>query len=337
MKKRILITGASGFIGSFLVEEAIKRKYETFAGIRPTSSKKYLANPALHFFNIDFSNEVKLDNCLMAFCKQYGRFDYIIHTAGITKSMYKSDFSKINFENTKRFVQALQRNDLVPDKFVFVSSLASFGPSMNDCPIKSVSFQQPITEYGKSKLNAENFLNSNPDFPWLIINPTAVYGPRDKDFLVLLKSIRNHLEIYIGKRKQVLSFIHVQDLVQAIFLGMESAAVKQKILVSDLKNCSSETFNQLVKNNLHIKTITVVVPSFIADFAAVLSEGIGHISGKVPILNRERLKEFKAKNWSVECDEIVKLGFVPTYNLEEGLRQTINWYISNGWINASLT
>ncbi|WP_298390495.1 NAD(P)-dependent oxidoreductase [Hydrotalea sp.] len=334
MQKKILITGASGFIGSFLVEEAIKRNYQTFAGIRTAGNKKYLSDPHIHFLEMDFSNDILLDNALNNFAGEYGRFDFIIHNAGVTKSINKAMYSLVNFENTKRFVHALQRNNLVPNKFVYISSLASFGPGINACPITTCQIQQPLTRYGKSKLKAEQFLYANSAFPFLIINPAAVYGPRDKDFFFLLKSIQKHIEIYIGSTEQLLSFIHVQDLAEAIFLSMESAAIHQNLIVSDLNLYTSKTFNRIVKKNLDKKTIVFVVPVFVARLVAMFSEIAGRIKGKASVLNSEHLKEIEAMNWSVNCTEIIKLGFLPQFNLEEGLKHTIQWYKKHGWLKS---
>lgn len=332
MKKNILITGASGFIGSFLVEEALNRCYQTFAGIRSGSSKKYLQDQSIHFLTLDFSNSNLLDIALADYAKQYGRFDYIIHTAGLTKTIHKPEFDYVNFEHTQRLVHALQRNNLIPDKFVYISSLASFGPGNGAEPITASMIRRPLTEYGKSKLKTEQFLRDNPRFPFLIINPTAVYGPRDKDFFFLLKTIENHLELYIGSNEQLLSFVHVQDLVTAIFLGMESPLCNQSLLVSDMHTYTSKKVNQLIKERLNKKTISLTIPPKVATAFALVSELIGNIRGKTPIVNRERLKEFKAKNWSVDCSELAKLGFEPKFNLEDGLSHSINWYKEQGWI-----
>ena len=334
MKKNILVTGASGFIGSFLVEEAIKRNYQTFAGIRTASNKKYLGDPRIHFLELDFSNDILLDSALNKFANQFGRFDFIIHNAGVTKAINKAEYSLVNFENTQRFVHALKRNDLVPGKFVYISSVASFGPGIKTSPITERQIQQPLTEYGKSKLKAENFLNANPDFPFLIINPTAVYGPRDKDFFFLLKSIEKHIEFYLASGEQILSFVHVHDLAEAVFLSMESACVNQNLVVSDSKLYTSKTFNHFIKKNLNKKTISLNIPAPVAGLCALLAEILGSIRGKATVLNRESLKEFGAKNWGVDCAEITKLGFVPQFNLEEGLKHTILWYKENGWIKS---
>ena len=335
MKKNILVTGASGFIGSFLVEEAIKRDYQTFAGIRSGSNKKYLSDPQIHFLELDFSDKNLLDSALNNFANQHGRFDFIIHTAGVTKAINKADYSLVNYENTKKFVQSLKENNLVPDKFIYISSLASFGPGKKMLPINSEQAQKPLTEYGKSKLKTEKFLYANPDFPFLIINPTAVYGPRDKDFIFLLKSIEKHLEVYIGSTRQLLSFIHVNDLVDAIFLSMESDAVNQNLLVSDLNLYTSKIFNSIIKKNMNKKTISFIVPGSVAALFALVAEISGRIRGKATVLTRERIKEFEAMNWSVDCAEIIKLGFMPQYSLEEGLKQTIKWYNDQGWIKGN--
>jgi UDP-glucose 4-epimerase len=332
MKKNVLVTGASGFIGSFIIEESIKRNYQTFAGIRKGSSKKYLTHPEINFFELDLSNDALLDASLQNFATQYGTVDFVIHTAGVTKSINKADFDAVNFESTKRLVNALKRNQLVPEKFVFVSSLASYGPGIDAYPITTANQQQPLTAYGKSKLKAEDFFRDNKDFPSVTVNPTAVYGPRDKDFFVLLKSISNHLEVYINNDRQLLSFVHVHDLVAAIFIAMESDAMHQNLLVSDLSNYTSREFNNLVKKALNVKTISIIVPAAVAGFFAVISEIVGHLKGKTPLLNRERLKEFKAKNWSVACNQIEQFGYTPKYKLEEGIQHTINWYKKEGWI-----
>jgi UDP-glucose 4-epimerase len=330
MKKNVLITGASGFIGSFIVEESIKKGYQTFAGIRKGSSKKHLTNSQINFLELDLNSDTSLDTSLQNFDKQYGKLDFVIHTAGVTKSINKADFDAVNFDSTKRLVNALKRNQLVPEKFVFVSSLASYGPGVDTYPITIANQQQPLTEYGKSKLKAEEFFRENKDFPSVTVNPTAVYGPRDKDFFVLLKS--NHLEVYINNDRQLLSFVHVHDLVDAIFIAMESDAMHQNLLVSDLSNYTSREFNNLVKKALNVKTISIIVPAAVAGFFAVISEVIGNIKGKTPLLNRERLKEFKAKNWSVNCKQIEQFGYTPKYKLEEGIQHTIDWYKNEGWI-----
>lgn len=332
MKKNILITGASGFIGSFLVEEALRRNYKTIAGIRSGSSKQYLNNPEIFFLELDFSNPAALDEAIRNYTEQHGKMNYVIHAAGVTKVKEKKDFFSVNTDNTQKLIAALQRNDQVPDKFILISSLAAYGPGSTDGPIRATHQKNPVTDYGRSKLQAEALLFNDPGFPSLIINPTAVYGPRDKDVFFLLKTIANHVELYIGNKKQILSFVHVQDLCSAVFLALESTAVNKNLLVSDLNAYTTENFNQVLKKQLGARTVSLVLPFPLMRAIVFLSEGIGHLRGRVSLLNRERLKEFEAPNWSVDCTDIVELGYQPKFNLEDGMANSIQWYKEKGWL-----
>lgn len=332
MQKNILITGASGFIGSFLVEAAIARGYRVFAGIRASSNRQWLTHPGIHFIELNLDNRHQLEMALQQTAQQFGRMDFIIHAAGLTRSLDHFAFTKVNFGGTQNMVEALQNSLLVPEKFVFISSLASYGPGAGDRqPIHAGRLQNPVTAYGKSKLLAEQFLYHQKDFPFVIVNPTAVYGPRDKDFLQVIQTMRKGMELYIGTKKQVLSFVHVADLVNAVCLAMESPALRTNLLVSDLVNYTAAEMNDIIRNVLSRKTVPLVVPVWVASMAAALSEYAGRIGGRTPLLNRERMKEFSAINWGVDAAAIAALGYQPQYTLEEGLRNTIKWYEEHQW------
>jgi nucleoside-diphosphate-sugar epimerase len=333
MKKNLLITGASGFIGSYLVELALKKEYNTVAAVRPTSNKHWLKDPSIHFLELDFKNDQSLDHAIREFIKRFGHIDYVIHNAGVTRANKNEEYDQVNCDNTIRLVHALQRNNEVPDKFVLISSLAAYGPAKNEAPVKTSDFKAPLTAYGRSKHKAEEFLYSLSDFPFVIINPTAVYGPKDKDVFFLINSIQKGFEVYIGNKQQMLSFVHAEDLAAAIFLAMESEEVRKNFLVSDQKVYTSNAFNQQIKTILQKKTLSIVMPVLVVRIVAIFAEMAGSVTGKVPILNRERLKEFEAPNWAVDSSEIDQLGYQPKYNLEAGLHDAIKWYKEQGWLS----
>ena len=333
MQKNILITGASGFIGSFLVEAAIERGYRVFAGVRSSSNRQWLTHPDIYFLEMDLDNRHQLEMVLQQTVAQYGRFDYIIHAAGLTKTLDHFAFTKVNFGGTQNLVEALQHEALIPGKFIFISSLASYGPGASGSQaISETDPQHPVTAYGRSKQLAEAFLLRHTEMPSVIVNPTTVYGPRDKDFFFLIQSIRKGWELYLGNKNQRLSFVHVQDLVQAVFLVTESDITGRRILVSDLKNYVSAEMNYLLKKLTGRKTVSLTIPFWLAGAAAFFSEFSGRLSGKTPLLNRERLKEFKAPNWAVDATPLRALGYEPKYELEKGLADVINWYSENGWL-----
>ena len=100
-QKRILITGASGFIGSTVVDKALEMGYETWAGIRASSNKVYLQDERIKFIDLNYADKKKLKEQLRDFAGKNGRFDYIVHSAGITKAIRKLEFDKVNYEQMR--------------------------------------------------------------------------------------------------------------------------------------------------------------------------------------------------------------------------------------------
>ncbi|KAA6318641.1 UDP-glucose 4-epimerase [termite gut metagenome] len=336
MTTSILITGASGFIGSFIVEEALKRKLSVWAGIRSTSNKRYLNNPDIRFFETGFADANMLRTSLSHHKEVYGKFDCIIHCAGATKCINKRDFEKINYLQTKYLVDALIELNMVPQQFIFVSTLSVFGPihEKDDLCIKEDDTLVPNTMYGISKLKTERYIQALPDFPYIIYRPTGVYGPRDKDYLLMAKSVKNHIDFAAGYKRQDITFIYVKDFVKAIFLGIDKCVSQKAYLISDGEIYQSRTFSDLLQKELnvsfviHIKCPLAILRaiSLLADFGAVLFK-------KNSTLNSDKYRIMKQRNW--RCDitpAIQELGFVPDYSLEKGVKETIAWYKKEGWL-----
>ena len=175
---KILVTGASGFIGSYIVEEALRQGMETWAAVRPSSSRKYLQDERIHFINLNLSSKEELISQLDG-----QEFDYVVHAAGATKCLHAEDFYRVNTEGTKNLVGALIALKMPIKRFVFVSSLSIFGAIREEQPYQEITEHDtphPNTAYGKSKWEAEKYLDSlGIQFPYIILRPTGVYGPRD--------------------------------------------------------------------------------------------------------------------------------------------------------------
>ena len=327
--KKILITGASGFIGGFLVEEALKREFKVFAGVRSSSNRSYLNNKNIIFFESNLDDKYALKNKLIHYTNEYGKFDYIIHNAGITKSCKASDFEKINFQFTKNLISACTELNITPKKFIYISSLAAFGPGNETTllPIAETDRPQPITDYGESKLKAELFIKFFLNIPYLIFRPTGVYGPREKDFYVLFKSLNQGIETFIGSMEQHISLIYIKDLVRLLFDALASDKVNKSYFLSDLENYTSIEFNDIIKQELNKKTIRIVFPKHLVRLIAYVNHKLSCISGKPATLNMEKFKEISCKNWLCDSSDLVKdFGFKPEYNLKKGIKETIAWY-----------
>ena len=332
----ILITGASGFIGSFIVEEALKRKFAVWAGIRSTSSKKYLRERKIHFLELDFAHPNELRAQLSGHKGTYNKFDYIVHCAGLTKCRDKKEFDLVNYLQTKYFVDTLRELNMVPKQFIYISTLSVFGPvhEKDYAPIKETDICTPNTAYGLSKLKAELYIQSIPGFPYVFYRPTGVYGPREMDYFLMAKSIRNHMDFSVGFKRQDLTFVYVKDIVQAIFLGIEKQISRRAYFLSDGKVYKSSAFSDLIRKELgNPYVIRLRCPLIVLKVVSLLAEFVATRSGKSSTLNSDKYKIMKQRNWQCDITPVMKeLGYVPEYDLEKGVKETIAWYKNEGWL-----
>jgi len=332
----VLITGASGFIGSFAVEEALRKGFATWAGMRPSSSKRYLQDTSIGFINLDYAHPDVLEKQLLEHKQQHGAFDYIVHCAGVTKCLDKNDFDRVNFEQTRNFVEALKALNMAPKVFVYLSSLSIFGAihETDYQPITEQDTPQPNTAYGKSKLKSEQYLQSLTDFPYLILRPTGVYGPREKDYYLMAKSIKTHADFSVGYRRQDITFVYVKDVVQAIFLGIEKKVVGRCFFLSDGEVYQSRTFSDLIIREMgNPFVVRIKSPLWFFKVVCVLSEAWSKLTHTTSTLNTDKYNIMKQRNW--RCDitpAIHELGYRPQYQLERGVKETIAWYKEEGWL-----
>ena len=336
MEKRILVTGASGFIGSFLVQGGLDRGLQVWAGVRKTSSRKYLQHPDIRFAELDFADVNHLEQQLAAHKAEHGGWDYIIHCAGVTKCIDKDGFEKGNFEATRHFVEVLQKLDMVPAQFLYISSLSIFGPirEKDYTPIRESDRPQPNTAYGVSKLHTEDFLQGLKDFPYVIFRPTGVYGPRERDYFLMAQSISRHVDTAAGFRRQDITFIYVKDLVQAIYLAIEKKVVRRAYFVSDGQVYNSKTFSDLIRKELgNPWMIRFTCPLALLKLISLIAEAISHLTGKPSTLNGDKYKIMKQRNWQCDITPLVEeLGYKPQYPLERGVKEIITWYKKEGWL-----
>lgn len=331
--KTLLVVGAGGFIGGFICSEGIRRGFDTYAGVRESTSRHYLSDPALHIVDFDYDSPSELGRQLREAAPE-GGWDLIIYNLGATKALNFGDFNRINFEYLRNFTEALERNKLMPRKFLFMSSLSALGlaDEKNYTPIDSSTVPHPNTRYGLSKIKAEMYLETHPEIPWTIFRPTGVYGPHEKDYLMMIQCIDRHFDFGVGYRKQLLTFIYVDDLVGAMFDALATDnTLHKKYIISEPRAYTQTEFRQIVAKALGRKAvIPVKLPLWAAYVASYAAEKWSHISLKPSTLNRDKFKIMRQRNWNCSVAEAVAdFGFKSEFPLERGIEETVKAYLAD--------
>lgn len=334
---KILVTGASGFIGSFIVEEGLAKGYKVWAGIRKNSSRRFLQDERIQFVELNLDNPVLLQEQITQHTSEYGKWDCIIHAAGVTKCLDKNDFMRTNYEGTKNLIDTLAKTETTPGQFIYLSSLSVFGPIREKqpyTPITDNDIAQPNTAYGRSKLMAEAYIRRQKDLQYVIFRPTGVYGPREKDYFKMAQSIKQHIDFSVGYKPQVITFIYVKDLVKAIYLAVEKRTAKKCYFVSEPQGYHSRSFSDYIQKELGIKYVLhIKAPVWVLKAVSACAELIAQITKKPSALNNDKYNIMKQRNWLCDTGKIEEeLGFSIDYNLEKGTHETIKWYKENKWL-----
>ncbi len=330
---RILITGASGFIGGYLVAGALKNGHDVTAAIRAGSDRTRLNDPRLTLLDLPLNDVARMTDVL----RRTPRFDWIIHNAGVTKALSRKDYFEGNIENTRRLTDALQQAECGFDKFLFVSSLAALGAAPEgSAMVQQYQTPHPLTPYGESKRQTEALLAALPaDFPWVVVQPTAVYGPWERDILTFIKMAKKGLELTIGRHSQRLSFVHAADVATAIFRVLEKPeAIHRKYIISDGKAYTTEDLGSAVRAALGgKKTLKIRLPLGLVRQVAGVTEMIGRWQNKPSPLNPDKIPELAAENWHCDATPLFEeLHFQPEFDLYRGMNNTVDWYKKQGWL-----
>lgn len=346
----ILVTGASGFIGSYIIEEGLRRGHQMWAGVRSSSSRAYLQDERIHFASLDLSDDVLLTCQLQTLKFQMGGrgWDVVVHAAGATKCLHPQDFYDTNLDGTIHLVESLRKAGMMPYRLVYLSSLSVFGAIREQpvrkatpdnpwvyAPILGSDPPQPNTDYGRSKWQAEQWLARQRDVPCTILRPTGVYGPRERDYFLMAKSIKQHTDFSVGYRPQEITFVYVMDVVQAVYKCLEGERARGKAyFLSDGHVYNSRRFSDLLQQSmgnpwvLHIKA-----PLWFLRIVCALSGTLGKVTGHMNALNMDKYHILSQRNWQCDIEPARRdFGYEPQWPLERGVPAAVQWYRENGWL-----
>ncbi len=331
----MLVVGAGGFAGGFLVEEGLKRGYEMWAGVRASTSRKYLADSRIKFLELDFDEPETLARALSESLPEGEKWDWIVYNLGATKCLSFSDFSKINYEYLRNFTDALTASGKVPGKLLYMSSLSAVGPGdeKDYTPFTEKMIPHPNTRYGASKLKAEMQLAMS-GIPYIVFRATGIYGPRDKDYFLMFEAIKKGVDFSVGYKKQLLSFIYVEDLARAVYDALEKAPTGEVYNIAEPRTYTQKEFREIASEAVGRKHVLAVsMPLWGVRVVSFVAEKWGVARMKPSTLNRDKFNIMKQRNWAVDVSKARKMfGFDPKVDLREGVKRSVAWYKQEGWI-----
>ena len=338
---KILVTGATGFVGSYVARDCVSRGHEVTALVRASSNTTSLKQlgAQLVFGDLGSSqqNSVSMPEC-----------DVVIHIAGLIKAKNTQDFYRVNTFGTRWLLDQLRYQEI--KKFIYVSSISARGPNQN-----STSFdgKGAVSHYGKSKVQGEKIvLEYQNRFPVCIVRPPIVYGPGDPETLTLFRFFRRGFFPVIGKIPLKNSFIQVRDL-SAMLIAMaehQGPTPSGRISASGAPGAESSASGPyypddgnsgyeldemlgFAANVVGRKVRRIMVPIGLARMVAWFSELGGDVFGNTPLLNSDKFKEMSQPFWFCSANSLQETFRVsPTVSLNEGLKEALAWYKQEGWL-----
>jgi nucleoside-diphosphate-sugar epimerase len=326
---KILVTGGTGFIGSHLTELLLRKGYPVSCLVRDRSNLRWLAG-----LNVD----VQTGDCLQreTLTEAVKQASLVVHAAGATKARRARDYYTVNHIGTRNILEACARHNPGIEKFILISSLAAAGPGEDGKPAKESDSPHPVSDYGRSKLLAEQeTLTYRDKFPVVIIRPPAVYGPRDRDMYELFRWAGRGVTLEILGGERFLNFCFVGDLVEAISLALEKKTRSGSIyFVAEERPYSWSEFRRALLSSGGVNALTIKIPYPVAYLIGLLSEAGSLFTSRPALTNRQKVREASQRYWT--CDPAAAgkdLGFKAMYPLQQGLDITWRWYRDNNWLS----
>ena len=319
---RALVTGATGFVGSHLVDALQRRGATVTALARSADKAASLTSQGVRVVAGHLHDETAL---LQAARDQ----DVVYHVAGVIAARNEAEFLRANRDGTKHVVAAAESAGT--RNFVFVSSLAAGGPSPRGLALDGSEPPRPVTSYGRSKLASEEVVRSSR-LQWSIVRPPMVYGPRDREVFKVFRLVRYGIAPLFGDGTQELSAVHAADLANALVLASEAPTGKTYVACHPEVFTSAE-FARLVGRTMERSVRTLKVPPLLGRALLSVTEATARLTGQTTILTADKANEFFQAAWTGDPTPLIRdTGWQPAYDLQAGMADTYHWYRKAGWL-----
>jgi nucleoside-diphosphate-sugar epimerase len=323
---KALVTGATGFVGSHLVDRLLAGGDEVTALVRSPAKARGLAERGVRLVAGDLHDE-------RALAEAARDQDVVHHVAALVGAVDEAEFVRANRDGTANLVRAVEA--VAPGaRFVLTSSLAAAGPAAHGAPRRADAPEQPVTMYGRSKLASEQVVRASA-LDWVIARPPAVYGPRDRDnFLTVFKATRLGVIPVFGTGDQELSMVFAPDLADALALAGRTPGIGGRAyFVNHPEIVTSGTVVQEIARAAGRRVRLVPLPRTVAELALGVAGGAATLLKRKTILRADKANEFFQPAWTGDVEPFLRdTGWQPEYALRPGLEDTYRWYVEAGWL-----
>ncbi|PIP93589.1 MAG: hypothetical protein COW00_02255 [Bdellovibrio sp. CG12_big_fil_rev_8_21_14_0_65_39_13] len=329
---KILVTGATGFVGSHLCEELSRKGHQVYGLVRnPKKLKDF------NFQGIVIKGDLNLEQDWQWIDEIPSDLDAIIHTAGIVHSFQTEHFFDVNSKATAKFIHYVK--DKFPRmKFMLVSSLAASGPSLNGIQRQEEFQSEPTSHYGLSKLEAEMHLFNLAPENWqkIVIRPPMIIGPRDPAVLDFFKMVKSRVVVLPGKNgpQKEYSFVCVYDLVDSMIKAIESTNLQKEIFfISNPQVIKALELVTTIEKHMKKKALILALPMPLIKSTAYILAALNKLTGLDARLTPDKIRELSPSSWMCNGEKSSKLlSMNYQWDLDRTIKITVEDYLKRGWI-----
>ena len=320
MPDRVLLTGATGFVGSHIAGAFVEAGYEVLCGVRASSDMRWISDLPIERVSLDLKGGAE------GLPRAVENADLVVHAAGITRARRVEDYHSVNAEGTRRLAVAAFEAGV--RRFVLISSLAARGP---DDPTKD---DHPESAYGRSKLEAEAYLRSlGGRMEAVVLRPAAVYGPRDTDLLPLFK-MANRGWLPLPSGANLLQPVYATDVARAALAAVREPLGFGPFPVAENRLYTWKEVIAGLEKALGRTVRTVRLPAAAFTLAGRAAEWAARPFSAVPVFDERRGRDLAVHTWTCDISATEKaLGWRAEVALSEGLERSARWYGQAGWLS----